>query len=84
MKKKQNETRLGKEVKLSLFADDMTLYLENPRVTTKKLLELMNNLVELQDTKLIHRYLLHFYILTMKDQNEKLGKQSHLPLHQKE
>ena len=25
-----------------------------------------------------------FYILTMKDQQEKLRKQSHLPLHQKE
>ena len=29
----------GKEVKLSLFTDDMILYI-NPRVSTKKLLEL--------------------------------------------
>ena len=29
------------------------------------------NLVKLQDTKLIHRNLLHFCILTMKDQKEK-------------
>ena len=42
------------------------------------------NLVKLQDMKLIHRNLLHFfYILTMKDQKEKLGEQSHLPLHKK-
>ena len=38
------------------------------------------NLVKLQDTKLIHRNLLHSYTLTMK---EKLRKQSYLPSHQK-
>ena len=32
--------QIGKEeVKLSLFADDMILYIENPKDTTKKLLE---------------------------------------------
>ena len=30
------------EVKLSLFADDMILYIENPKDSTKKLLELIN------------------------------------------
>ena len=34
--------QIGKEVKLSLFADDMILYIENPKVTTRKLLELIN------------------------------------------
>ena len=35
--------QLGKEeVKLSLFADDMILYVENPKDTTRKLLELIN------------------------------------------
>ena len=35
--------QIGKEeVKLSLFADDMMLYLENPKDTTRKLLELIN------------------------------------------
>ena len=34
---------VGKEeVKLSLFADDMILYIENPKDTTRKLLELLN------------------------------------------
>ena len=41
-------------------------------------------LVESQDTKLIHRNQLNFYTLALKDQKEKLGKQSSLPLHQKE
>ena len=30
------------EVELSLFADDMILYIENPKDTTRKLLELIN------------------------------------------
>ena len=35
--------QIGKEeVKLSLFADDMVLYLENPKDSTRKLLELIN------------------------------------------
>ena len=34
--------QIGKEeVKLSLFADDMILYIENPKDSTKKLLELI-------------------------------------------
>ena len=30
------------EVKLSLFADDMIIYIENPKEGTRKLLELIN------------------------------------------
>ena len=34
--------QFGKEVKLSLFADDMILYIENRKDATRKLLELIN------------------------------------------
>ena len=34
--------QIEKEVKLSLFADDMILYTENPKEATRKLLELTN------------------------------------------
>ena len=35
--------QIGKEeVKLSLFTDDIILYIENPKDTTRKLLELIN------------------------------------------
>ena len=35
--------QIGKEeVKVSLFADDMMLYIENPKDTTRKLLEVIN------------------------------------------
>ena len=33
---------IGKEVKFSLFADDMILYIENPKDSIRKLLELVN------------------------------------------
>ena len=37
------EMEIGKkEAKLSLFADDMILYIENPKDTTRKLLELIH------------------------------------------
>ena len=34
--------QIGKEVKLSLFVDDVILYIENTKDTTRKLLELIN------------------------------------------
>ena len=41
--KEIKEIQIGKEeVKLLLFADDMILYIENPKDTTRKLLELIN------------------------------------------
>ena len=70
-----------KEVKLSLFADDMILYIENPKETIRKLLV---NSAKSQNTRSIHRNHLHPYILTMKNQKEKLQNQSHSPLQQKE
>ena len=62
----------------------MILCVENPKDATRKLVDSSMNLVKFQDTKLIHRNLLHSYILTIKYQKQKLRKQSHLPLHQKE
>ena len=63
--------QIGKEeVKLSLFAYDMTLYIENPKDTTRKLLELIKNVIKSQDIKLIHRNPLHSYTLTMRKQKK--------------
>ena len=42
------------------------------------------NTVKSQDIKLIHRNPLHSYKLTMKNQKEKLRKQSHSPLQQQQ
>ena len=63
----------------------MILYIKNLKDATRKLPELINEFVEVAGyTQLIHQNLLHFSILTMKDQEEKLKKQPHLPCHQKE
>ena len=85
--REENEIKaiqIGKEVKLSLFADDMILYRENPNYATRKLLQLINEFGKVADTKLMHRNLWHSYTPTTKNQKEKLRKHSHLPLQQKE
>ena len=76
--------QIGKEeVKLSLFADNMILYIENPKDSIRKLLELISEFSKVAGYK-IHRNHLHFYILTMKNRKEKSRNQSHSPLQQKE
>ena len=61
-----------------------------PHSTQKVLTVLPSNcqssvtLLRLQDTKLMHRNLLHSYTLTIKDHKEKFREQSHLPSHQRE
>ena len=81
--RKMKGIQIRKEVKLSLFADDMILYIENPKDSIKNCQSQSVNLAKFQDTKSIHRNPLHFCILTMKNQKEKLRNQSHSPLQQK-
>ena len=71
------------EVKLSLFADDMILYIENPKDSIRKLLELIIEFSKVAGYKISTQKSLHFYILTMKNQKEQLRNQSHSPLQQK-
>ena len=82
--KQIKEIQVGKELKLLLFADDMTLYIENTKDATRKLLVPINDFREVSGYKIYiqtYRNLLHFYTLTMNYQ--KLRKQSHLKSHQK-
>ena len=48
------------------YADDMILYIENPKDATRKLIELIKNIVKLQDIKSTHRNPLHSYTLIMR------------------
>ena len=82
--KEVKRIQIGKEEKLSLFADDMILYIENPKDTTRKLLVLINKYGNIADIKLTHRNPLHSSTLTMRKQKEKLMKQFHSPLQKKE
>lgn len=63
--RKRNKRNPKEEVKLSLFADDMILYIENPKESTGKLLEIINTTANLQGTNSIFKNQLHSYTLTM-------------------
>ena len=51
-KKKIKGIQSGKEVKLSLFADDTILHIENPKDATRKLLQLINEFSKFVDNKI--------------------------------
>ena len=63
--------QIGKELKLSLFADDMILYVENTKDSTRKLLELTNEYSKGTGYKINTENPLHSYTLTMRKQKEK-------------
>ena len=70
-RKRNRRIQIGKEVKLSLFADDMILYMENPKDSTRKLLELINEYSKVAGYKINTQNPLHSYTLTMRKQKEK-------------
>ena len=72
--------QIGKEeVKLSLFADDMILYIENPKDSTRKLLELINEYSKVSGRKINTEKYLEFP-LTIRKEKEKLRKKFHSAL----
>ena len=64
--------QIGKEeVKLSLIADDMILYIENPKDDTRKLLELINEFGKVAGYKINAQNSLAFlYINDVKSERE--------------
>ena len=67
--------QIGKEeMKLSLFADDMIVYMEDPMDSTKKLLDLINKFGKQLDTKSTLRNQRHSCIPTVKLQKQKTKK----------
>ena len=78
-------TQIGKEeVKLSLFADDMILYIENPKDATRKLLELSNEFGKVTGYKINAQKSLAFLWTKDEKSEREIRKHSHLPLQQKE
>ena len=77
--------QIGKEeVKLSRFADDMILYVENSKDSTRKLLELITEYSKVEGYEINTEKSLAFLYTNMRKQKEKLRKQFHSPLQQKE
>ena len=62
----------------------MILYIENSKDSTRKLLELINEYSKVVGYKINTQNPLNSYTLTMRKQKEKLRKQYHSPLQQKE
>ena len=72
--------QIGREnIKFSLYADDTILYIENPKDSTQKLLEI-SNLARQQDIRLTFRN--HCILYTNNEISEKQCKQSLLKSHQ--
>ena len=73
------------EVKLSLFANDMILYIENPKDASRKLPELINEFGKVAGYEInAQKSLAFLYTNDEKNLKVKLRKHSHLPLQQKE
>ena len=76
---------IGKEkVKLPLFADDMILYRENRKDSTKKLRKLINEIRKVAGYKINIQKSVTFYTPIMNHWKGNIRKQSHLQMHQKE
>ena len=72
------------EIKHSLFANDMILYKENPKDSTRKVVELINEYSKVSGYKITPINPLYSFTLTIRKQKQKLRKQSHSPLKRKE
>ena len=68
--------QIGKEeVKLSLFADDMILYIENPKDATRKLLEVINEFGKVTGYKINAQKCLAF-LFTNNERSEREIKET--------
>ena len=68
------------EVKLCLFADDMTVYIEDPIVSAQNLLKLISNFIKVQDTKPVCKNHRHYYtpIADLKKAKSRMNCHSQL------
>ena len=73
--------QIGKEeVKPSLFASDMILYIENPKDTIRKLLELISEFSKVSGYKINTQKSLVFLYTSNEKSEKQLRNQSHSPL----
>ena len=77
--------QIGKEeAKLSLFADDMILYLENPKDSTIKLLKLIHEFGKVTGYKINTHKLTAFLYTNNKRSEREIRETIPFTLHQKE
>ena len=84
-KKEIKGNQIGKEeVKLSLFADDMILYIENPKDVTRKLLELMNEFGKVARYKINTQKSLTFLYTNNERSEREIKETISFTMYQKE
>lgn len=75
MQKEIKSIQVGNEkVKLSWLADDIILYIEDPKDSPKELLGLINEFIKVSGYQINTQKWFAFYILIMKYQSEKPRK----------
>ena len=72
---KRNPDQKRREVKLSLFADDMILYVENPKDNIRKLLELISEFSKVAGYKINTQKSLAF-LYTNNEKSERAIKET--------
>ena len=72
--------QIGKEVKLSPFADDMILCIENPKDSTRKLLELINEYSKVAEYKINTEKSLAFLYTNNEKTEREIKETFHSPL----
>ena len=70
-----------KEVTLSVYSDGMILSIENPKDSTQKLLDLINEFSKAAGYKITIQNPLHFCTLTMKYQKGNIKKKKTFKNH---
>ena len=83
-RKKIKGIQIGKEVKLSLFADDMILYIENPNDSIRKLLELISEFSKVAGYKISAHKSLAFLYTNNEKSERKIKESIPFTLQQKE
>jgi hypothetical protein len=79
---KRNTNRL-KRVKISLFADNMVLYLKDPKISTQKLLDTINSFSKVAGYKINLQKSVAFLYINNEQIEKNIGKQFHLQQSQK-
>ena len=83
-RKRNKRIQIRKEGKLSLFVDDMILYIENPKDIIRKLLELISEFSKVAGYKINTQKSLAFLYTNNEKSEREIKDQSHSPLQRKE
>ena len=82
--REENEIKWSEKVKFSQFADDMILYIENPKDDIRKLLELISEFSKVAGHKINTQKSIAFLYTNNEKSEREIKEAVHSPLQQKE